>query len=91
MQHYIQVSKEAYILEENCTNMWPDHDGQWNDIPCDYRPINGYICKKPAKGGWTTPKPTQPPTGYCPGPEFRQFFGTPLKRSLVIIFELPPA
>ena len=38
--------------------------------------MNGYICKKPANGDWTTPGPTLTPTGYCPGPEFRQFSGS---------------
>lgn len=42
---------------------------------CFSADLNSYICKKPANGGWTTPQPTQPPTGYCPGPEFRQFSG----------------
>lgn len=45
------------------------NNGKWNDGHCS-KPANGYVCKKPANGEWTTAKPTSTPLGHCPADQY---------------------
>eukprot|EP00090_Calanus_glacialis_P023847 TRINITY_DN3698_c0_g1_i11.p1 TRINITY_DN3698_c0_g1~~TRINITY_DN3698_c0_g1_i11.p1 ORF type:complete len:817 (-),score=174.96 TRINITY_DN3698_c0_g1_i11:226-2388(-) len=57
--------------QESCVSMAAG-DGYWNDEMCSNG--NGFVCKKPREGEWTTKKTTHYPAGHCPE-EWLEFEG----------------
>jgi hypothetical protein len=49
---------KEYLLLECLADIY----SKWNDANCGLKK-EGFVCKKPIGGGWTTPKPTIAPEG----------------------------
>ena len=43
-QNWVEGEPNFKDNEEHCMNIYDN--GLWNDLPCDYRLIDSYVCKK---------------------------------------------